>query len=102
MWSPRGGGTNIDGPLGRSLRLFATFPLFFGEEGFDIFTLSLQGAAVFQETIVVSVRIKGFKNIVCDTAHHGIDLQPVVECLVLMFVEVLQLFVAHGFQLRRR
>lgn len=54
------GYTNVDGSLGSSLGFLAVDPFFFGKEGFDVLALSLQGTAVFQETIMVSVGVEGF------------------------------------------
>lgn len=54
---------------------------------------------MLEQAIVVSVRVKGLQDVVGNTSDDGVDLEPVTEGLILLFVEMPELLVLDGLQL---
>lgn len=48
---------------------------------------------------MVSVWVKRLENIVCNAPDDGVDLEPITKSLVLLFVEMPNLFVLDVFEL---
>lgn len=48
---------------------------------------------MLKQAVVISVRVKGLKNIVGNAPNNGVDLEPIIQGLILLFVEVPDLFV---------
>lgn len=75
--------------------------LFFGKEGLQVFSTVAQGASVFGDTIVVGVLgIHTVDNVVGERSHDHVNLGPVVEALVLLFVEFAYFLVLYALKLQ--
>lgn len=80
--------THINGPSGISCSFSALVDLVLWEERLHVFVLHLQITGVFAMTIVVPVRVERLEDVICDAADDRVDLEPVIQGLVLAFVEM--------------
>lgn len=72
----------------------------FRQKGFQVFSADTQGTSIFGHTVVVRVLgIHTVNNVVGQRCHDHVDFGPVVETLVLLFVELAYFFVLYAFEL---
>lgn len=83
------GRTYIDSPLGAPLRFLPLLLLLFGQEVSYTVAGIVQSASPFGNAISIQVLgVHAIEHIIGDVADDGIDFQPVVDTLVLCFVEL--------------
>lgn len=69
------------------------------EECLHIFILQLQIASVFPVSVMVSIGVERLEDIICDAADDRVDLEPVVQSLVLVFVKMPDFLIFDGLEL---
>lgn len=69
------------------------------QECFDVVLILLENSPLHHAVVVVVVGIEALHHVVCDTAHDCVHFEPVVEAVILLFVECADFLVFYCFEL---